>query len=416
MKRLLYVMSCMIGGMLLGCESSNEPEAPLTPNIRTLQAYEREMVDASSLFAMDLFRQLQQGDDPNLFFSPYSIHQALSMTMNGNRGDILREYLEVLRFGNMSQEDANSAAKELTEFLLGVDPKVKMAIANSIWYREGMQLNAAFRQTVADYYAAEVASLNMASPQAKDVINHWIESKTNGIIKDMLDYVPAEAVMYLVNAIYFKGDWKYQFPASNTVKEPFQTGPGQQVEIEMMSLDKGADIRFSQQGDITYLEIPYSTGQYSMGVLVSENFELDKVASTLTFEQLNGFRSNASMRAIQLSFPKFKMRQKQDELKEALIELGLETPFLPHPENFSELFEQVSGGMEISRVIHDAFIEVDEKGTEAAAATIVEVVLTSAPSGPMRYRVDKPFLFFIQEAHSGAILFMGKVSNPSQGG
>ncbi|MCC5936993.1 MAG: serpin family protein [Lunatimonas sp.] len=384
------------------------------PNIRTLQAYEREVVDASSLFALDLFRQLQQAGEPNQFFSPYSIHQALSMTMNGNRGDILREYLEVLRFGNVNQEEANKGAKELTEFLLAVDPKVKMSIANSIWYREGMQLNAAFRQTVADYYAAEVASLNMGSPQAKDIINHWIESKTNGIIKDMLDYVPADAVMYLVNAIYFKGDWKYQFPTSNTVKEPFQIASGQQVEVDMMSLEKGADIRFSQQGGVTYLEIPYSTGQYSMGVLVSEDFELEELASNLTLEQLSTYRANAMTREIQLSFPKFKMRQKQDELKEALIQLGLETPFFSHPENFSELFEQVTGGMELSRIMHDAFIEVDEKGTEAAAATIVEVVLTSAPSGPMTYRVEKPFLFFIQEAHSGAILFMGKITDPSR--
>ncbi|EON78984.1 proteinase inhibitor I4, serpin [Lunatimonas lonarensis] len=384
------------------------------PNIRTLQAYERQMVDASSLFALDLFRELQEDDLSNQFFSPYSIHQALSMAMNGNRDEILREYLDVLRFGDMSLANANRAAKELTEFLLQVDPKVRMSIANAIWFREGLRLNTSFRDQLATYYAAEIASLNMGSPQAKDIINQWIENKTNGIIKGMLDYVPADAVMYLVNAIYFKGDWKYQFPARNTTKASFQLNQTSQVEVDMMSLDTGAEILFFQDGDVTYLEIPYSTGQYSMGVLVSEDFSLGNLASNLTLEQLESFRSSAFPRAIQLSFPKFKMRQKQEELVNALSGMGLTTPFTSHPDNFSELFEGLSGNLQLSRVIHDAFIEVDEKGTEAAAATIAEVVLTSLPTGPVTYRVDKPFMFFIQEAHSGAILFMGKIADPSK--
>ncbi|WP_035804401.1 serpin family protein [Lunatimonas lonarensis] len=414
MKRFVYVITGLLGGLLLGCTDGSEPESPLMPNIRTLQAYERQMVDASSLFALDLFRELQEDDLSNQFFSPYSIHQALSMAMNGNRDEILREYLDVLRFGDMSLANANRAAKELTEFLLQVDPKVRMSIANAIWFREGLRLNTSFRDQLATYYAAEIASLNMGSPQAKDIINQWIENKTNGIIKGMLDYVPADAVMYLVNAIYFKGDWKYQFPARNTTKASFQLNQTSQVEVDMMSLDTGAEILFFQDGDVTYLEIPYSTGQYSMGVLVSEDFSLGNLASNLTLEQLESFRSSAFPRAIQLSFPKFKMRQKQEELVNALSGMGLTTPFTSHPDNFSELFEGLSGNLQLSRVIHDAFIEVDEKGTEAAAATIAEVVLTSLPTGPVTYRVDKPFMFFIQEAHSGAILFMGKIADPSK--
>jgi serine protease inhibitor len=414
MKRFVYVITGLLAGLLFGCTDSSEPESPLMPNIRTLQAYERQMVDASSQFALDLFRELQEDDLSNQFFSPYSIHQALSMAMNGNRGEILREYLDVLRFGDMSLANANKAAKELTEFLLQVDPKVRISIANAIWFREGLRLNTSFRDQLATYYAAEIASLNMGSPQAKDIINQWIENKTNGIIKGMLDYVPADAVMYLVNAIYFKGDWKYQFPARNTTKASFQLNQTSQVEVDMMSLDTGAEILFFQDGGVTYLEIPYSTGQYSMGVLVSEDFSLANLASNLTLEQLEGFRSSAFPRAIQLSFPKFKMRQKQDELVNALTGMGLTTPFTSHPDNFSELFEGLSGNLQLSRVIHDAFIEVDEKGTEAAAATIAEVVLTSVPTGPVTYRVDKPFMFFIQEAHSGAILFMGKIADPSK--
>jgi len=415
MKKLFcFAISFML--LATACSQENEDDAPLVANLRSLAYYETELAQSSAKFAIDLFHQLNKADKPNQFYSPFSIHQALSMTMNGNEGDVLNEYLEVLRYDGMSMSDANKGARELTDFLLKVDPKVKLAIANGIWYREEYDLHVPFRDDARHYYQSEVAPLNMDNPASANVINKWIESKTNNLIKEMLDEIPQDerVVMYLANAIYYKADWKYQFVASKTQKRPFFPRAGHQVQVDMMDLDKASAFNSYFESDLTYLEIPYSTGQYSMGILYSPSGNIDKVAEKLTFENLSNWKTRSTEKNLVLKMPKFKLRQKQDNMKMDLVAMGLVQPFGYHPGNFTRLFDNPTDPLKINRVIHDALIEVDEKGTEAAAATVVEVVeLTSMPSGPRELVLDKPFIFFIQEAHSGAILFMGKLGDPS---
>jgi serine protease inhibitor len=415
MKNSIFLISFTIAGLLTSCDwGSSDGDEIITPNIRTLQAYEKEMVFANSKFAIDLFHQLEKAGLENTFYSPYSIHQALSMTMNGNEGKVLDEFVDILRLKGLSVEEANKAAEELTEYLLSVDPKVKMSIANAIWYREGYQVYPPFRETAIRHYRAVVDPLDMANPQSVNIINNWIENQTQGIIKDMLDFIPANAVMYLVNAIYFKGDWKYQFPTGKTRKEPFFVKPNQQVEVNMMQLEKAATFRYYSDGALQYIEIPYSTGQYNMGIVTASDHNLDAHMESLTFDTLEEWRERANETNFILKMPKFKMKQKMDDMKEDLMAMGLVAPFYFHPDNFTRLFSNPTDDLKISRVIHDAFIEVDEKGTEAAAATVVEIIeRTSSPSTPSVFTLDKPFVFFIQENHSGAVLFMGKLSNPA---
>ncbi len=401
---LSVVSSCDWGGM--------EPEN-IQPNLRALQVHEKEMVFSNSKFAIDLFHQLQETEHPNQFFSPFSIHQALSMTMNGNEGDVLEEFIQVLRYEGMGEAAINQAAKDLTSFLLKLDPKVDMSIANAIWYKDNYQVFPAFRAIVTDNYQAEMAGLDMHDPQSVPIINNWIENKTQGIIKDMLDFIPENAVMYLVNAIYFKGDWKYQFASSKTKPEPFYVTPLEEKTVDMMQMDEAATFRYWADADLQYLEVPYSTGQFNMGILTGREPDLGHVIASFTFDNLEHWRENAQETNFILKMPKFKMSQKMDNMKVDLIEMGLERPFYFHPDNFTRLFSNPTDDLKISRVIHDAFIEVDEKGTEAAAATVVEVVeKLSMPSGPRTLTLDQPFVFFIQENHSGAILFMGKFSDP----
>ncbi|WP_158858755.1 serpin family protein [Lunatibacter salilacus] len=394
------------------CDWGGSEDEMVTPNLRALHAHEQEMVFASSRFALDLFQQLQKKDDPNQFYSPYSIHQALSMAMNGNEGEVLEEFNNVLRFEGMSLEEANEAAESLTKFLLELDPKVRLSIANAIWYKQEFEANPNFEATVRNSFKAEVAGLDMANPQSVDVINNWIENNTEGLIKDMLDAIPSTAVMYLVNAIYFKADWKYRFNSANTHKAPFYVTPQQVVEVEMMSMNESAPMRNYTTEGLEYLEIPYSTGHYNMGVITGT--DLDTKLQDFSFEDLENWREQAFEANLILHMPKFKMRYKMEELKEDLMAMGLEKPFNPSPVNFTQLFANPTESMYISRVIHDALIEVDEWGSEAAAATIVEVDLTSAgPNQPRIFALDKPFVFFIQDNHSGAILFMGKLGNPA---
>jgi serpin B len=230
----------------------------------------------------------------------------------------------------------------------------------------------------------------------------------------MLDQVSPQAAMYLVNAIYFKADWKYRFNASNTQKAPFKVSPTQEVEVDMMRMDEPTTLRYFRTDDLEYLEIPYSTGQYTMGVITSSEFDLDKKLQDFSFQDLEYWREQARDANFILQMPKFKMRYKMEKMNEYLIAMGLEKPFKPSPLNFTKLFTNPTEPMFISRVIHDAIIEVDEQGSEAAAATVVEVELTSiAPGEPGIFKLDKPFVFLIQEKQSGAILFMGKLGNPS---
>lgn len=406
---LLFIFTLLVVACIP--ESDN---APLEANLRTLQAHEQQTVDASRLFAVDLFQQLRKNGVVNQFYSPYSIHVALSMAMNGNEGEALQEYLDVLRFGDQTVQKANEGAKELTEFLLQVDPKVKMAIANAIWYRQDYQVKVPFRETAETYYKAEVAGIDVFNPQSVNIINNWIDQQTQGLIRDMLDQIPPDAVMYLVNAIYFKADWKYQFDSKKTKKEAFYVSPGKEVQVDMMSLGEPSTIKAYPTGDFNYLEIPYSTGQYSMGILLPDGHDIQAVEEEITAENLAHWQNQAAERNIILKMPKFKLKQKMENLKEDLEAMGLNIPFNFDARNFTLLFDNPTDLLKISRVIHDAVIEVDEKGSEAAAATVVEVIeLTSLPSGPQTITLDRPFIFFIQEKHSGAILFMGKLGDPS---
>jgi len=409
--KITTALFCLM--VFTACNWGSDVDENIAANIRPLQVYEQEMVLSSSQFAFDLFHELQKNGDVNQFFSPYSVHQALAMAMNGNEDEIEAEFMRVLRFEGMELEEANKAAKSLTQYLLELDPKVRLSIANAIWYKQGFELNQAFAEDVRDSYSAEIASLDMSNPQSNDVINQWIENNTNGMIKDMLDAVDPAAVMYLVNAIYFKADWKYRFDVGNTKKVPFYTAAGQEVAVDMMQMSSPAGLRYYADGALEYLEIPYSTGQYTMGVIIDKDFELDNKMEAFTLEDLEHFRANADTSNFILKMPKFKMGYRIDNLNEQLQSLGLVKPFVESPLNFSKLFNNPTEPMFISKVIHEAVIEVNEKGTEAAAVTVVEIFTTSTgPLEPRVFSLDKPFVFFIQEYSSGALLFIGKLGNP----
>ncbi|TVP52838.1 MAG: serpin family protein [Mongoliibacter sp.] len=385
-------------------------------NLRTLSQEELELSESSTLFAIDLFHQLNDEGEVNQFFSPYSIHQALSMTMNGNENPVLQEYIKTLRYEKMSVEEANKGSRDLKQFLTQVDPKVDLTIANAIWYKEGYQVKAPFKAIANDYYDAEVAPLAMPDPNSVKIINDWVEKKTKGMVRDILDVIPPNAVMYLVNAIHFKADWKFQFDSKKTKKEPFYPSPSSPIQVDMMDLDKPGTFKVFGGNGYRYLEIPYSTGQYNMAILYNESGDLSQVAAALSFENYKKWIEESQETNFILKMPKFKMGYKIENLADDLMEMGLVTPFGFHEDNFTQLFDTQTDLLKISRVIHDALIEVDEKGSEAAAATVVEVLerFSAGPSVPPLITLDKPFIFFIQEKHSGAILFMGKLGDPSK--
>jgi serine protease inhibitor len=387
---------------------------PVEANVRQMTATESEIIQSNADFAVRFFQEMEKENLDNYFTGPFSIHQALSMAMNGNEGDVLQEYLDVLAYHGLSKEEANLAVKSLTSYLKEVDPKVKVNIANGIWYRDGLRVQTDFKSAMQNYYNANISALDFNEPNAHQVINNWIASQTNDLIKDILDSIPREAVMYLVNAIYFKGDWKYQFDQKKTKKEPFYPESGGSVQVDMMESKDKVGLYVGGDTKVNYMEIPYSTGQYQMAIIQPHSGTLSSILPEITHENLALWSSNVRETSVILKMPKFKMKHRIENLKEQLENMGLVTPFTPNPANFTKIFEGDHPPLMISRVIHEALIEVDEIGTEAAAATVVEIIVTSVPSGPTIITLDKPFYFLIKEKSSGAILFMGKLSDPSK--
>ncbi len=416
MSRYLTIPKAFIISFLLvatSCQTSNDDTDNL-PNLRTLSAAEQQVAAAANEFSFDLFSQIsEQHQQANVFISPFSVSAALSMTANGAKGDTREEMKATLALGHLSDEEMNRAYKELVGFLLGLDKKVNLQIANSNWYNADYHIKSDFKNVLLQYYEAEVKAADFGAATTKDQINQWIENKTNGKIKDMLDAIPANAVMYLINAIYFKADWQYEFDETKTAKAPFYA-PSGEVQADMM-FSSGTKVSYSYQEDFTLVDLPYGNGQFSMTILMenSNGRSVNEIIQNLAPLDFASIVNNADTATAVVQLPKFKMGFKQT-LNEMLIAMGMEKAFGRGSADFSGLFEE-SLPVEISRVLHQSFIEVNEKGSEAAAATIVEaVVLCSCGSSvPKAFYINRPFAFFIREKHSNTILFAGKILNPT---
>ena len=400
----LFLSSCSDQG---DCNCDNPPE------LRPITGGEQEVIASANDFAFDIFNRININyPDNNLFISPLSISTALSMTVNGAVGTTKDGMKEALHLGDLTDEEMNQAYKTLIEFITELDPKVTMSLANSNWYKQELSIGKSFRSILEEYYGAEVNPADFSDPSTKDLINSWIEDKTNGKIKDMLDKIPSDAVMYLINAIYLKATWQYQFEKDKTEKMDFHLSDGTKVKTDMM-FSEGVKVSRYANNELQYIEIPYGNGQFVFSIIMpNEHSKLDEVIGDLNMNQLDEFISHSDTTSLQVYFPKFKIQFKL-LLNDVLSSMGMEQSFGTDAD-FSDLFDEQLN-LAISRVIHQSFIEVDEEGTEAAAATIVEIVETSIdPNGtPSVINIDRPFAFLIREKHSNSILFSGKMIDPT---
>jgi serpin B len=343
--------------------------------------------------------------------SPLSVSYALGMTYNGANGSTLEAFNEVLHFGDLSPVEVNESYKDLMEQMLKLDEKVDFSIANSIWYRLGFEVLSDFIQTNETYFDAAVREVSFSDPSTLDLINGWIEEKTNDKIRDMLDYIPGNAVMYLINAIYFNAPWKYEFDKSETSPGDFQLEDGNIHEVEYMRVS--GNFQYTSNSDFTAVELPYGDSAFSMVVMLpSYNNSIADFVSVLDITKWDSWFESSSFTGVQIDLPKFKYEFKS-LLNDPLTELGLGEAFTPEAD-----FSRITPATDIwiSRVIHQTFIDVQEEGTEAAAATIVEMVERSSPGGgavAIPFKVDRPFLYLIKENSTGAIVFMGKVGKPA---
>ena len=395
----------------LSCSENNDCNCD-PPELREISATEESIISSSNDFSFDIFSRINQTTpNKNLFISPLSISTALSMTSNGAIGETKVGIKNTLHQSDLTDEEINTAYKNLADFLTNLDPKVIMQLANSNWYKDEYHIEEAFKTILLEYYDAEVKAADFSDAATKDLINGWIEDKTNGKIKDMLDQIPSNAVMYLINAIYLKATWQYEFDKDKTAKEAFYLADGSVVQTDMMD-GKGVKANIYIDNEFQFVEIPYGNGQFVFSIIMpSDSENLNSLISDLNYEQFNSeMLQKADTGTFEVYLPKFKIEYKL-LLNDILSSMGMAQSFGGNAD-FSNLFvEELS--LFISRVLHQSFIEVNEEGAEAAAATVVEIRETSA-GPPSHLSINKPFAFLIREKHSNTILFAGKLLDPTK--
>jgi len=292
--------------------------------------------------------------------------------------------------------------------LRGLDPRVQFQIANSIWYRLGFTVEQPFLDANRTYYDARVAALDFTSPTAVPTINAWVNEQTQGKIEDIIAAIPGDVVMYLINAIYFKGDWMQQFDKKLTAPLPFHLQDGSTVNVPTMTYGTEATIRETWTPTARIIELPYGGGAFSMTiVLPREGLTVDSVLSVLTLDDWNSWIAALDTTSAELYLPKFKLENSLS-LVNPLTSLGMGVAF-SDAADFSKINR--AGGLTITDVLHKTYVDVNEQGTEAAAVTAV-VVGVVCVCKPPPVRIDRPFVFALRENLSGTILFMGVIRHP----
>ena len=403
------IVMLMLVGSLPSCEKA-DPIQKETPKI-TLNKKAAEIIKADNAMGFELFREVYLlSEEDNLMISPLSVSYALGMTYNGAAGTTLEAFNDVLHLGELTSVEVNESYQDLMDQMLNLDDKVEFSIANSIWYRLGFQVLSEFINTNKEYFDAEVKEVDFSDPQSVEVINQWIEEKTNDKIKDMLDQIPADAAMYLINAIYFNAPWKYEFEKGDNYQGDFNLEDGTKYQTEFMRIS--GNFQYTTNEDFIAVELPYGDSTFSMVVMLpTSGKDISEFVSSLEFDKWDTWFGNSRFTGVQVDLPKFKYEFKK-LLNDPLINLGLGVAFSEFDADFTRI--NPDGNLFISRVIHQTFIDVQEEGTEAAAATIVEISLTSAGGGgsPIYFKADQPFLYLIKENSTGAIVFIGKVGKP----
>lgn len=413
-KLLILTVSTFLAAMLfLTCQSDVTGPGEVNGELpRELTASEKQLVEADQSFSYDIFRQTVSYDneEENLFISPLSISTALAMTLNGAEGETLESMKEALYLSGMDTQEINQAFRSLIELLVTVDPKVTMEIANSVWHEQSLPVKDDFLQRLDEYYEAEVAGLDFRDPESVNTINNWVDEHTEGKIEKIIDEIPAEMVMYLINAIYFKGDWLSKFDKDKTRKADFYLENGETVEVDMMSQKERFAAYFSE--DVRMIELPYGDSLFTMSVLMPGDPEMPLyqfIEEKVNHENMSQWRSNLRVSEVPLELPKFEMEY-EITYNDILKSMGMEKAFDEDTADFSGIADVSPQNLYISEVKHKTFVSVDEEGTEAAAVTSVGVGLTSLPPS---MTVNRPFVFIIHERESGTNLFMGKVKDPS---
>ncbi len=396
---LLLIISCSRAPTQI-----NDTEPP-----RQLTEKEGALVNSVNSFSFKILNQINKTElNQNVFISPLSISYALGMTLNGASGKTYDSIKNTLNISTLSPDEINQNYKSLMELLVNLDPKVIFKIANSIWHRNDLPVEKDFIEVNKKYFNAQVSGLDFDDAYAAQIINTWVDKNTNGKIKSIVpEPIPKLVVMYLINAIYFKGSWAYQFDTNRTKNDKFILPNGSQMVCEMMNIT--GDFKYYEDEYLQMIDLPYGDNKFSMTIVLPKgNKNIDEFVSEISEIQWDNWIQNLQIKEGDLFVPKFKIEFKKS-LNDVLKAMGMDIAFDHRRAEFKNISKV--GDLHITNVLHKTFVEVNEEGTEAAAVTSVEIGVTSIQERFVM-RVDRPFFFVIRDKHSETLIFMGKIVEP----
>ena len=402
MKRLLILLTIICAACACNKEKQpgDEPYKEFSPIVLTKA--EQDINSSANEFGLRLYRSLYNKD--NVFISPLSVSLALSMTAYGARGATEQEMISTLGFGDATRDQVGSYYQKMVPSLTGADDRTTLEIANSIWVKNIISLRQDFSNGVKDYFGVDIFSKDFSSSSLISEINAWCSEKTHGLIKKAADKLDPSTVMALVNALYFNGKWSAEFGKATNGR--FTALNSSSVSTKMMS--KTGSYKYAAAGGYKMVSVPYGNGAFVMDLILpdaSGSDAFEKAVKGLTWDVYSGLVNNEYSAEVCLTMPVFKMEY-DVELKEVLSAMGMPSAFGGFAD-FSGITDDAA--LCIGQVIHKTLVDVDEKGTEAAAVTIVDMRVTSAgPGSTIYFTADRPFIFAIRETSTNALIFVGQ--------
>ncbi|MEJ2541184.1 MAG: serpin family protein [Gemmatimonadota bacterium] len=395
-----------------GCGDTSGPgegPEPITELPRALSPTESRLVALSNAFGLELLREVVTGEEgPNVVLSPFSASVALGMALNGADGETFDAMRQTLGHADLEQDAVNTAYRDLLSLLVDLDPAVEFRVANSLWADEGFPFEEDFVTRVGTHFDAVARTLDLQAPATLEAINGWVEGETNGRISTLLEEVDPLTVMFLINAIYFESDWTLRFNPGETRTAPFRRADGQEVPVPLMEM-RNVRMPWAWERDFVAVDLPYGGEAFGMLVILPhEGISARELAAELSAADLAELEASLNETDVdRLALPRFKLSYGK-VLDDALEAMGMGVAFDRLAADFSRMSSEER--LFIDEVWQKTFIEVDEAGTRAAAATSVDV---EAVSPPTLLVADRPFLFLLRERLSGTILFAGLVGDPT---
>ncbi|KKG17003.1 serpin [Methanosarcina sp. 2.H.T.1A.6] len=413
-RRKINVLVFTLTLLCTGCIEDTAVIPGNTINADSVKDY--DIAAANNAFAFDMYSQLAQlepEEKKNVLFSPHSISAAMAICYEGAENTTKEQISNVFYFPS-NKTVLKVRLERTNDKINSVNNDYELQTANALWVQERYPIKEAYISNVKKYYDGEVTNLDFVrkSDDSRDTINEWVEARTKNKIKDLVpeDSITANTRVIITNAIYFNGKWVYEFDKELTDKKTFYPANGEEISVDMMYMYSA--LNYGENSKAKIIELPYKGNDLSMYIVLPKDNDIEEFETDFTINDYAKLKNDMdSGEDVETSIPKFKFETKT-ELSDSLVEMGVVDAFNLNRANFSGISDSP---LAISRVIHQAFIDVQEEGTEAAAATMVEMDMgmrISWDSKPREFKADHPFMFFIEDKRTGCILFMGKVEYP----